>query len=147
MSATKFKLKSARRRPYSERTIHNGFNIFVDSNATALVDEFFNKHEIWKLDFKCSTWTRMKNAATKINVAAMHEFFGSDVEINFSHKAGCSCGCSPGYRARKAFGQAYHKYINQDIWAEVKADLSELKAKMPKFEEMLKKELATKNSK
>lgn len=141
MSA-KFKIVSNRPRSYSERMIRNGFNVFVKSNATTLIDEFFNEHKIWALDFKSKTWSKLMNAATKLNVSAMREVFGSEPDIKWSAYAGCSvCPCSPGYRVRKAFNEESRQYANHDIWADVNVDVRKLKDKLPVFYEMLQNEI------
>jgi hypothetical protein len=142
MSAPKFTITSDRRRPYSERMLHSGFNVFPDSNASKMIDEFFSKHKIYTLDFKSKTWAKMVRLATKLNVEAMRTVFGKECEITYSIYAGCSmCPCSPGYRVRKSFGEANRKYINHDIWGKIVVDTSPISAKLKDFEKALKAEI------
>lgn len=137
-----FTITSARRRPYSERLIHNGFNLFVESNATKLIDEFFNENKIWSLDFKSKTWAKLKRMACKLETEAMKDFFGAECEMKFSHYTGCSmCPCSPGYKVRKAFAEPFWKYANNDVWAKINVDVSSIKSVLPKMKEMLEAEI------
>lgn len=78
--------------------------VFVqDSKASDLADEFFNDKKIHSLHFKCKAWAKVKNFATKIEGQeirrALREFAPSAKikSVSFSEKAGCSCGCSPGF--------------------------------------------------
>ena len=136
-------------RSYSERRIINGFNIFVKSNATDLVDAWFNKNEIWALKFKCKTWNKLKAMATKLNIAAMRAFFKNEsCEISFSHYAGCSmCPCSPGYKVRKASAPVFSEYENKSVWADINVDVSSIEAILSKMDSLLALEIeANKNA-
>ena len=137
------KLKSSRKRTYPDKVIWDGFNVYVESNVTTLIDKFFSDHKIYSLGFKCKTWNRMVSMAQKIEVAAMKEFFGADdgLDIKYSHKTGCSCGCSPGFKVRKAFSPAVADYKNCDVWLNLKLDTTEIKKMLPLFEAKLKVEL------
>lgn len=146
MKTSTMKVSQIRKRPYTERFLHNGFNVFLDSNATDLIDKFFRENEIFALRFKSKTWSKMCRMAEKLNVNAMREVYGSSPDIKYSVHTGCSmCPCSPGYRVRKAFCPTLREYANCDIWASMKVDISEIKALLPKFKKMLDEEIATHN--
>jgi hypothetical protein len=145
MKTSTMKVKQITKRPYRERFIPNGFNVYIDSNATELVDKFFSENKIYGLSFKSKTWSKMCRMTEKLNIAAMRAVYGSTPDIKYSYKTGCSCGCSPGYKVRKAFCPTLREYANCDIWATVKVDVSEIKALMPKFKEMLAEEIAIHN--
>jgi len=90
------------KRNYPEKRI-TGAKLYIDSNehgADSIIDEWFNKNEIWKLDFKCKTWSSVKRLGTKAVVAALREKFPTE-KISYSVNAGCSCGCSPGYNMKQ----------------------------------------------
>ena len=116
---------------------------YVDSNATDCIDKFFEEKKIYSLDFKCKTWTKMGTAAHKINVAALKTIFGESAEIRYSRKAGCSCGCSPGYIVNK-IPATQQELRGKDVWIDIKSSrVSEIEAKLPLFAKMLKDEIAT----
>jgi hypothetical protein len=94
----------------------------------------------WDLDFKCKAWSKLKNAANKLNIAAIRSIVGFNCDITFSTYAGCStCPCSPGFRVRKCVGGNHR--VNCDVWMNIEVDASELVAMLPKYTEMLKKEI------
>lgn len=144
----KMQITSTSRRSFRERMIPNGFNLFVESNATTLVDKFFNDNKIYELRFKCKTWGKVMRMATKLNIAAMRKFFKDEpCDISFSHYAGCSmCPCSPGYRVRKAFAEPFRQYANNHVWAKIEVDVSSIEKILPKMVEALQAEIAA-NSK
>jgi len=76
-------------------TFKNG-RIFVDSNINDLIDDWFRENEIHKLDFKCKTWSSLKRKATSMILPELRKISGVE-GAKYSHKAGCQCGCSPGY--------------------------------------------------
>ena len=128
------------------KPILNGFNVFVDSNATDIATEWFNKNKVVEKEFelgdlaskaqvrglnlKFGSWSRLSNAYEKINIRAIKAHFGSDCNVNFSMHTGCSmCPCSPGYRVRKvANAETLKKYGNHDIWVKIEASDAELAA-------------------
>lgn len=130
--------KRPRRHPV--KPIWHGCNVYAESNADKAIDAFFNENKIWSLDFKCKTWAKMKSAATKLTVAAMREVFGETAKIAYSHKAGCSCGCSPGYKVRE-MGEG-REYENHDVWAKITVNVNELVAKLPAYKLALDAEIA-----
>jgi hypothetical protein len=71
--------------------------VYVESQLDAVVDAWYNKHEVYNLSFKCKTWGKVKTLATKEHTKALKELFPDAHSIKFSSKAGCRCGCSPGY--------------------------------------------------
>ena len=133
-------ITSTRNRAHTDRYIPNGFNVFVNSNVTSIIDDWFHENEVWDLDFKCKAWNKLKNAANKLNIAAMRSVFGFNCDITYSVYAGCSsCPCSPGFRVRKCVGGNHR--VNCDVWMDIEVDASEIVAMLPKYTEMLKKEI------
>ena len=135
-------ITSSSRRPFGDRFINKGFNVFVESSASKLIDKWFNDNEIYKLDFKCKTWSKLKRAAIKLEIKAMRELFGDDCKIAYSVHAGCSCPCSPGFRVRNCEGKRNVEHFNHDVWMDIKGDTSSIEALLPKCLELLKKEIA-----
>ena len=113
--------------------------IYVDSNATKFIDdEFFSMYKVYHLDFKCKAWAAIGREAHNLNVAELKSVLGPNAKIVYSHKAGCSCGCSPGYKATDIIDPDYR---GKDIWADIAVDITVLKAMLPKFVAKLKKEI------
>lgn len=133
-------ITSTRNRAYPDRYIPNGFNVYVKSNASSLIDDWFHENEVWDLDFKCKAWSKLKKAANKLNIAAIRTVVGFNCDITYSVYAGCSsCPCSPGFRVRKCTGGNVR--VNNDVWMDIEVDTSELVAMLSKYTEMLKKEI------
>ncbi len=86
----------------NQRLGHTKFVCYTDGAARDVADsEFFSKHDIGSLPFKSHCWNRVGRFAARIEadlaVEAIKARFGVEVELTFSAKAGCSCGCSPGF--------------------------------------------------
>lgn len=142
MKTSTMKVSKIWKRPYRVRFIPNGFNVYLNSNATDLIDKFFAENKIYGLSFKSKTWSKMCRMAEKLNIAAMRTVYGPTPDIKYSIHTGCSmCPCSPGYRVRKATCPTLREYANCDIWASVNVDVSEIKGMLPKFSEMLEAEI------
>lgn len=78
------------------------FVVFVeDSQASELADGFYNDNQLWKLEFKCKTWSKVESAANRIDipniVRHLESQYNDAIELKYSRNAGCNCGCSPGY--------------------------------------------------
>ena len=96
--------------------------VYTECALTKLVDnEFFNKHEVYNLDFKCKTWTALCNYVNKQTIASLQVLFPGDT-IKFSAKAGCNCGCSPGFRVTHHNPNTRGRYV----WVDVECEESEL---------------------
>lgn len=146
MKTSTMKVSQIQKRSYRDRFIPNGFNVYLKSNATDLIDKFFTENKIYGLSFKSKTWSKMCRMAEKLNIAAMRTVYGSTPDIKYSIHTGCSmCPCSPGYRVRKATCPTLREYANCDIWASAKVDVTELAVMMPKFKKMLKEEIVYHN--
>lgn len=137
------KITSNRQREARGMGWWNKSRAYVDSNATKFIDdEFFSKHKIYNLDFKCKAWAAIGREAHKLNIAEMKTILGDKVEIVYSHKAGCSCGCSPGYKITNVNNSLAAEYKGKDLWFDIEVDITALKAMLPKFEAKLAKEIA-----
>lgn len=123
-----------------------GCTVSVKSNATDKASEWFNRHDVGGIRWKCKTWGRVSGAGNKLTIKALREIFGADADIKFSMYAGCSmCPCSPGYRVRNLTGDLVKEYGNKALWVEVSEDTTAFEASFPKFDEALKAEKATHN--
>jgi hypothetical protein len=90
--------------------------VYVNSPFDDIVDEFGSRHKIWNLDFKSKTWSAVCREATKYNIKALKTIFPEAVSIKFSAKAGCSCGCSPGYIVK-----TNSTSLGTNNWADIEA--------------------------
>lgn len=105
----------------SERRAKPGRNlVYVKSPLDDIADEWAGKHGVWNLPFKSKTWSKICREATKLNIAAFKHLFPDAVSIKFSIKAGCKCGCSPGYIVKT---ESYLKGTNN--WVTIEASQME----------------------
>lgn len=107
------------------------FVVYTAGAARDVADrEYFTKHSIGDLKFKCASWSRVGSFAAKIEgaaaKAAVEAKFGVVVELKFSRTAGCSCGCSPGFVGKIVSGIA-PELSRADVW--VKETISEAEVK------------------
>lgn len=125
---------------YRERPLFNGCNVFVECDITDLVDSWFRDNDVYRLDFKCKTWNKLKTRASKVTIKALRTIFGDECKITYSIYAGCTCPCSPGYRVRSLNDKQYN---NKSIWVTITNTeaVEALRAELPKFTEMLNKEI------
>ena len=139
-----FTLKGKNSRTHHDggRYIYDGFNVYADSNLSETIDEFFNTNKIYSLSFKCRTWTKLKNFVSKIEETSLKESLSLEdfAVVKYSHKAGCSCGCSPGFRVRKTL-KTLNEFRNHDVYVKLDYDLAAIKAALPVFESMLAEEI------
>lgn len=129
------------------------FVLYTDGSARAFADqEYFTKHEIYNLKFKCRSWGRVGGFAARIEAkkaaAAIEQKFGVKVELQYSRKAGCSCGCSPGFKGKMVEG--FSKEISRaDIFVDVpitKEEEAEIVQYAAAQAEGLPAEIATSNA-
>lgn len=84
--------------PVSNRRAKPGRNlVYVKSPFDNIADEFGTEVGIWNLPFKSKTWSKVCREANKLNIQAIKDLFPEATSIKFSQKAGCTCGCSPGF--------------------------------------------------
>lgn len=101
----------------SDRRAKAGRNlVYIKSPFDDIADEFASAHGVWNLPFKSKTWSKICREATKINIQAFKHLFPDAVSIKFSAKAGCRCGCSPGYIVKT---DSYLKGTNNWVTIEV----------------------------
>ena len=136
------KVSKIRKRTYPEKQI-SGARAYVTSAAGKAVDKFFNDHQIYGLQFKCSTWSSLKRKASEMDIADLKKVFGQNAQIRYSATAGCSCGCSPGYVIS---GEIDQKFKNADVWVDIKTSASHLVKAFPDYTKRLEAEIAKKNS-
>jgi hypothetical protein len=94
---------------------------YVNSPLDQVADEFATEYEIWDLPFKSKTWTSICNEVSKITAGVLKQLFAGATSIKFSYKAGCSCGCSPGYIVKY---DSYRDGLNH--WVDIEASAEEL---------------------
>ncbi len=74
--------------------------IYVESNSIdELINKWFDEHEIHNLTFKSKAWSYINKKRNAFIAERIHKLLNLDphYKIVFSHRAGCSCGCSPGF--------------------------------------------------
>ena len=85
--------------------------VYLESVLTKVADEFAMKHNIYGAPFRSKVWEKVCRTTNKLQIAALRNLFPETKTIRFSHKAGCSCGCSPGFVIKhdhpNQFGRTY----------------------------------------
>lgn len=100
---------------------------YVDDALTKMVDrEFFDKHNIMNLNFECKTWKKICKAVNALVAASLKELFVADYKISYSRKAGCNCGCSPGYVITRHGKYDQPSLDHRDVWVDVEVSDDEL---------------------
>lgn len=87
------KTTDTRRATYSgNKTI-----VYVDSNLLDTVDkDIFDKY-VSNLRVKSRAWPALIRKVTAAIAPAIKEHLNGDYKVTYSRKAGCKCGCSPGF--------------------------------------------------
>ena len=85
--------------------------IFVDSNLNDIISDWYTGNKVFLLDAKSKAWSSVKRIGTKHVREAIKANMPEVTGLLFSHYAGCSCPCSPGYIAD---GPTY-----KNIWVKI----------------------------
>lgn len=114
--------------------------VYINSSEVDnAIGDFFSEQKIFNLDYKSKVWSDLKREVTTMNREAIAKALGIDLkEIAFSNKAGCSCGCSPGYIVKNP------ALRSASIWVDIEdceVEASYIKAKLPIMEQKLKAEM------
>lgn len=127
--------KSHSRRNKTDRSV-----VYIESPLDTLADKFATEHGVYGLPYKCDTWRKLCREVTKQTVSTLKELFVEALSIKFSSKAGCTCGCSPGYIVKHGAGQR-----GNDVWVNLEASDDEISAFSSlinnRFEPELRKEI------
>lgn len=96
-----------------------------DNKFDKLLNDWMNKNSIYSLTFKSRAWTWLSNQRHHLFSKLIAKALGCDPkDVKFSHKAGCPCGCSPGFNV--TLPQAALQYTRSNVWADVVVDEDEL---------------------
>lgn len=120
----------------TDRHLSTGRIYIGKSTLSDRLDKWFMDNKIFMLNFKCKTWNKMIRYVTKIESESIKKALNlnSNATVTYSRKAGCSCGCSPGYIVK-------NDCFNKKIWINFEYDITEFENMIPKFDQMLKKEI------
>ena len=117
--------------------------VYVDDGLSSLIDrEYFSKHGVYQASFKSKAWTKVKNAVSKLIAESLRQVFVDDYKISFSSKAGCKCGCSPGYVVKRHGTYEQRSLEYKDVWVNVEVSAEELEAFDSKWRPIFEKEYA-----
>lgn len=133
------------KRKYSRRASSH-IKVYVSEVApepiNTLVDSFFYEH-IVGLDYKSKVWTRIKRKLNSIiNPLLLKEFKGD--KSTFSHKCGCACGCSPGFKV--TFEERWNELLNYSFWVTIEYTPEEVEEMKVFLEKMLVEHLKEKEA-
>ena len=95
--------------------------VYIESPLDRVADRWFNAKRIGNLSFKCKTWSKVSRMATRAALSSLKELFPEALKLTFSAKAGCRCGCSPGYIMKHPSNQ-----YGKTFWVDLEASESEI---------------------
>ena len=79
---------------------------------------------IYSLPYKSKTWSALCREVSKITSKLLRDqIFVGATSVTFSAKAGCTCGCSPGYIVKKD-----DYALGQNHWVDIELTEEELSA-------------------
>lgn len=102
---------------YGSRSI-----VYVNCPLNDVADRFATANGIFHLSFKSKVWSRICREVNKKTLEALRPLFPQAESLTFSAKAGCKCGCSPGFVMK-------HKVDpQQNHWVDIEVNDKELEA-------------------
>ena len=85
---------------------------YVESNLGDLPDAWFARHDLWSVKFPSKTWKRILRRVNRTINRTILDNEPTVTKCSYSRKAGCRCGCSPGYIVKHGyFGKSVHVKI------------------------------------
>ena len=135
-------------------SLSDRFIVFTgNDHPRETADKFYFDHNIYDLNFKSNAWNAVIRATTKLTAKKILAHFktlgvedGQIVSLQFSHKAGCSCGCSPGFVGKTAkLDTMLDKdtiLAGKNIWIEGVEITADERAELAKIIEVQAKKLA-----
>ena len=89
-----------------------------DNPVDKMLEAWFDKNKIYQLTFKSRAWMWLSNQRHKLFAQLIGEALGCGwANVKFSHKAGCSCGCSPGFNV--SLPQQALLHARSDVWVDI----------------------------
>jgi hypothetical protein len=100
------------------------FRVYTERDVPADASTaWFDANGIRTLKFKCKAWDAVRRMSTKITIeelvpaiATRFKLKPEQFELRFSFKAGCSCGCSPGYVGKLLNYDS--EFSRSNVWVE-----------------------------
>ena len=117
-----------------------------NSPLNEVADKFATENVIYFARFKSKVWSKIKRMVNTAHTPlikacvpdVLKEKFVDDVgefTISYSDKAGCSCGCSPGYVLRRNSNVFYYIFVTVEATEkEVSEFTQKVNALLPEWE-------------
>jgi len=105
-----------------------GARAFIQSNLVDCTTEVFHENELYNVEWKSKSWTKLSSYATRLTAKALREKLelSENVSVTFSVYAGCSiCRCSPGFVIRGKNNEGEHELrlkglVNANVYGKIK---------------------------
>lgn len=109
---------------YGRRGNSRTLKFYIDNcEIVALLDRWFDEHDIHALKVKSKAWTKIRNAGMNIVERKVADHFRVDPKnVKWSRNCGCSCGCSPGITIKTNDW----KLQRNDAWGDIDVTPAEL---------------------
>lgn len=94
-----------------------------DTKLHKIADAWFTKNNLYSLRVRSKAWKMIcRYISSKCGFHLASHFKLEQSRVKFNHKAGCSCGCSPGFVIKPApEGLSSH-----NVWADIKVTESDV---------------------
>jgi hypothetical protein len=119
--------------------------VYVDERLSDQIDkDLFDR--IIPLNFKSKAWSWICKKANNFILNAVKQVFPENYDIKYSTKAGCQCGCSPGYIVKRHGDYKQPFLTHNSVWVDVDITDQEIEnfkhETYERFETMLEDEIA-----
>lgn len=112
--------------------------VYVENSAIMdIANQWFDCNEVYSMPLS-NTWNQVRRILNKLHTQAIGELLPYAHSIRFSQKAGCFCGCSPGYIVKYSV-----PITGKEYWVDIKTTKEEqdsFTAKLDKLVSKLEKE-------
>lgn len=105
-----------------------GARAFIDSNLVDCSTEVFHENELYNVEWKSKSWSKLSSYVTRLTAKALREKLelSENISVTFSAYAGCStCRCSPGYVIRGKNNEGEQELrlkglVNSNVYGKIK---------------------------
>jgi hypothetical protein len=123
------------------RNLGNRAVVYVDDKLTDAIDREIFDLMVRDLPYESSAWKRVTKTVNKVIASALKNHLGGDYKVSYSRKAGCNCGCSPGYIVKRHTNYDQPQLMHSSLWIDVDFNQEEVDAFRDKHFDKFRAEL------
>ena len=121
VTTTKAKRVYSPRNQFGNRAI-----VYVNSKFDSMLDKDIFMPYVIDLEYESKAWKSICRSANKLVAAAIKEHLQADYKVTYSRKAGCNCGCSPGFIVARHGDYTQPFLMHTEMWMDVEIEDVEL---------------------